>query len=116
MKINYSLLIAALVILIGAGIIAIALLSQLRELQIALGLAGASFICTGIVLWGQVADKQQEAEKLQKIMEKLEKIEKELEKEEQSKGTGVAIADVIGAGLKYYTEHMTKPKKEEEND
>jgi len=49
-------------------------------------------------------------------MAKLEQIQQELKKEDESKGKGVVIADVISSGLKYYAEHMTKPKKEEEND
>ena len=49
-------------------------------------------------------------------MEKLEKIEQELEKQKEAepKNRGVAVADFLGAGLKYYSEHMTK--KENQND
>ncbi len=49
-------------------------------------------------------------------MTKLDEIQQELKKEDQSKGTGVAIADVISSGLKYYSEYITKQKKEEDNE
>ena len=48
-------------------------------------------------------------------MEKLEEIEQEMGKLEQPKG-GVAIADILGAGLKYYAENLSQPKEEEKKD
>ena len=47
---------------------------------------------------------------------KLDGIQQELKKDDQPKGTGVAIADVITSGLKYYADHITKSKKEESNE
>jgi H+/gluconate symporter-like permease len=103
---------------LGIAILLISFFSPNWQLQAALFIASIGIICTGVILWGQVEDRKQEAAKLQQIMEKLEKIEQELEKAEQekSKGSGVAIADILGAGIKYYTEHMAQPKEEEEKD
>ena len=47
-------------------------------------------------------------------MAKLEELKQELEKKEASKGSGVVIADVLNAGIKYYAENLQK--KEEQND
>ena len=122
MKFNNTLFIAAIVILIGFGIIAAALLNQPRELLIAMILAGLAFVFSGYIQIAQAydnnkKDKQNEG-KHQQIMEKLEKMEQALEKaeEEKSKGSGVAIADILGAGIKYYTEHLSQPKEEEKQD
>jgi hypothetical protein len=116
MKMNYSVPIAILIMFLGLVIIVTAVISSMLELKIALALAGAAFISSGLIQLGQAQEKKQDDERYKKMMDQLEKIEKELEKMEHPKGTGVAIADVISSGLKYYTEHMTKPKKEEEND
>jgi len=120
MKNNYSVPIAIFIMVIGLVIAGIAFISDVLELQIALGLAGVGFVSTALVLFVQVQDKKSaarlEEEKHRQIMEKLEKIEKELERAEQPKQGGVAIADVISSGLKYYAQHLTKPKKEDEND
>jgi hypothetical protein len=56
-----------------------------------------------------------EEERFNKIIAKLDEIQQELKKEEQPKETGVAIADVITSGLKYYADQITKSKKEEDN-
>ena len=118
MKITYSYAIAVIIILIGFVIILIAF-GQPRELQVAIGLAGLAFIASGYIQIAQAHDNNkkdaQNEEKHRQIMEKLDKIEEKLEKIEPPQNTGVAIADVISSGLKYYAEHMTKPK-EEDND
>ncbi len=116
MKLNYSIPIAILIMFLGLVIVITAVITSMLELKIALALAGAAFIASGLIQLGQAKGKEQEDERFKKMMDKLEKIEKELEKVEQPKATGVAIADVISSGLKYYTEYMTKPKKTEEND
>jgi glutathionyl-hydroquinone reductase len=113
MKTNYSLPIGIFIMATGIAVFIISFYSQIFEAKMALLIAAVGLIGSGIAQLGQAQEKKQDDQRFEQLMEKLEKIEKELEKEEQPKGTGVAIADILGAGLKYYTEHMTKPKKEE---
>jgi hypothetical protein len=81
--------------------------------EIALAIAGAGFILSGFIQLAQVRQSEQNKKQFQQLMGELEKIEGELEKVKEPKGTGVAIADMFASGLKYYAEHMSKPKKEE---
>ena len=105
----------AVIVIIVAGVvlIATAFISSPVQIQIASGLVGLGFICLGIIQVKNARYAKQNEENHRQIMEKLEEIKQELEKKEQPRG-GVAIADILGAGLKYYTEHMSQPKGEEE--
>jgi len=116
MKMNYSIPIGIFIFVAGVAVFITSFFSQILEVKIALLIAAIGLIASGIAQLGQAQEKKQDEERHKLVMEKLEKIEKELEKEDQPKGTGIAIADVISSGLKYYTEHMAKPKKEDEND
>ena len=116
MKMNYSIPIGIFVIVTGVTVFITSFFSQIFELKIALLIAAAGLIGSGIAQLGQAQEKRQYYQRFDKIMDKLEKIEKELEKIEQPKNTGVAIADVLASGLKYYTKHMNKQEKEEKND
>jgi Ethanolamine utilization protein EutJ (predicted chaperonin) len=115
MKMNYNMLISIFIILTGVVVFIISFFSQTLELKIALSIASLGLIGSGIIQLGQIEKKKeenkQENERFNQIMDKLEKIEEKLE---QPKNAGVAIADVLASGLKYYTEHMNKPEKEEE--
>ena len=104
------------IILIIIGIVFVILMFFNPISDIALAIAGLGFILSGFIQLGQARNSEQNKKRFEQLMTKLNDIQQELEKEEQPKGTGVAIADVITSGLKYYTEHMTKPKKEDEND
>jgi len=86
------------------------------QLQIALGLIGLGFITLGLVQVKRGQDRKTNEDRVDIIMAKLDEIQQELKKKEQPKGTGVAIADAISSGLKYYSEYMTKKKKEEDNE
>ncbi len=108
--------IAIVITLIGLGLIISAFIDPPLQLQIALALVGLGFICLGLIQLKRARERKQDEERFEQIMAKLEQIQQELKKEDESKGKGVVIADVISSGLKYYAEHMTKPKKEEEND
>ena len=105
-----------IIMLVGVGLIITAFLDTSWQLQIALALAGLGFICLGLIQIKRLQDIKRNDEKYEQIMSKINEIKQELEKIEQPKGTGVAIADVISSGLKYYAEHMTNPKKEDKND
>jgi len=114
MNLLKPLTIAIVLIIIGVVFIVLMFFSQISE--IALAIAGLGFILSGFIQLGQARNSEQNKKRFEQLMDKLEQIRQELEKEDESKGKGVVIADVIGAGLKYYAEHMTKPKKEEESD
>jgi ABC-type transport system involved in cytochrome bd biosynthesis fused ATPase/permease subunit len=116
MKMSYSIPIGIFILGAGVAVFITSFFSQIFEVKIALLIAAVGLIASGIAQLGQSQEKKQDEEKHKQVMEKLEKIEKEIEKLEEPKGKGVAIADILGAGLKYYAEHMTKSKKEEEND
>jgi ABC-type transport system involved in cytochrome bd biosynthesis fused ATPase/permease subunit len=118
MKMNYSLPIAIVIMALGLTIIVIAFISPMLELKIALALAGAAFVSSGAIQLGQAQDKKRNDQKLEQLMRNLEEIKQAIqkEKEDESKGKGVVIADVIASGLKYYAENIAQPKKEEEDD
>ena len=106
--------IAAVMALSGLALIVMSFINPPSLLQIAGALVGLGFICLGVLQVKGAPDSRPDEERYQQIMSKLEKIEKELEKVEQPRGTGVVIADVLASGLKYYAEHMSPPKEEEE--
>ena len=116
MKMNYSIPIAIFIMFLGLVIIGTAVISPMLELKIALAIAGLAFILSGFIQLGQARNSEQNKKRFEQIMAKLEQICQELQKEDESKGKGVVIADVIASGLKYYADHMTKPKKEVKND
>jgi len=105
-----------MMILIGIGTIILSFINSPLQLQIALGLIGLGFISLGLVQIKRLQDEKGNKEGFVEIMAKLDEIQQELKKEEQPGVTGVAIADIITSGLKYYTEHITKQKKEQNNE
>ena len=102
--------------LIALGMVVMAFFNSPLQLQIAMWIIGLGFLSLGLVQIKRVQNVKAEEERFNKIIAKLDEIQQELKKEEQTKGTGVAIADVISSSLKYYSEYMTKEKKEEENE
>ncbi len=106
----------AVMIVIGLGIIILAFMNSPIQLQIVLGLIGLGFITLGLVQVKREQDRNKNEERFNIIVTKLDEIQQELKKEDQAKGTGVAIADVLTFGLKYYTDQITKSKKEESNE
>jgi len=107
---------SAVMIVMGLGIIILAFLNSPMQLQIALGLIGLGFITFGLVQVKRGHDRKKNEERFDMIVTKLDEIQQELKKEDKPKGTGVAIADVITSGLKYYADQITKSKKEESNE
>ena len=104
---------SAVMILIGFTTIILAVFNSPWQLQIALGLIGLGFIALGLVCVKRARNESVNEKRFDQIMVKLDEIQQELKKEDQPKRTGVAIADVITSGLKYYSEYTTKQKKEE---
>ena len=100
----------------GLGIIILAVFNSPLQLQIVLGLIGLGFIILGLVQVKRLQDEKRDKGRFDEIIAKLDEIQQELKKEEQPKGTGIAIADVISSGLKYYSEYITEQKKEEDNE
>ena len=106
----------AVMIVMGLGIIILAFMNSPMQLQIALGLIGMSFITLGLVQVKRGQDRNKNRERFDIIVAKLDEIQQELKKEDQPKGTGVVIADVITSGLKYYADQIIKSKREENNE
>ena len=111
-RVSYWLF-STVMILIGFTTIILAVFNSPWQLQIALGLIGLGFISLGLVQVKRGQDRKKNEERIDIIVTKLDEIQQELKKEDQPKGTGVAIADVITSGLKYYADQITKSKKEE---
>lgn len=109
-----SRLFSAIMILIGLATVILAVINSPWQLQSALGLIGLGFITAGLVYVKRGQQEKLNEQRFDRIMAKLDEIQQELKKKEQPKGTGIAIADVISSGLKYYAEHMTKQEKEEQ--
>ncbi len=107
---------STVMMVIGHGIIILAFMNSPIQLQIVLGLIGLGFITLGLVQVKRGQDRKKNEERFKIIVTKLDEIQQELKKDEQPKGTGVAIADVITSSLKYYADQITKSKKEENNE
>jgi len=101
--------------LIGLSIVVIAFIDSLVQLQIILGLIALGFIVLGLVLLKFQQGSRQLEDKVNTLMTNLDEIHQEVKQGEQSKGKGVIIADVLSSGLKYYSEHIAKQKKEEDS-
>ena len=110
------LVFGTVIIVSGFGMIALAFINSPLQLQIALGLIGLGFVSLGLVQLKRARNESINEKRFDQIMVKLDEIQQELKKEDQPKRTGVAIADVITSGLKYYSEYMTKQKKEEKHE
>lgn len=96
---------------IGLCLIVLAFFVSNAALQVVTGLVGLGFIGMGLACWKHACDRKADAERFDRILSRLDAIQQELEKkEEQPRGSGVAIADVISSSLKYYAEHMKKDK------
>ncbi len=102
--------------LIGLGMVVMAFINSPLQLQIAMWIIGLGFFSLGLVQIKRAQSVKAEEERFNKIIAKLDEIQQELKKEEQPKGTGVAIADVITSGLKYYADQITKSKEEKNNE
>jgi low affinity Fe/Cu permease len=106
-------ILGAILVVIGICAIILAFFNSPVQLQIAVGLAGLAFICLGLLQFKKVHERMEINENFEKLYTKLDEIKQEIEKEEKPAGTGVAIADIISSGLKYYSEHMNKDRDEE---
>ena len=99
--------------LIGLGMVVMAFINSPLQLQIAMWIIGLGFFSLGLVQIKRAQSVKAEEERFNQIIARLDEIQEEIKKEERPKGTGVAIADVITSGLKYYAKQMTKENKEE---
>ena len=114
-NVSYWLYSAAMIV-IGLGIVILAFMNSPIQLQITLGLLGLGFITLGLVQVKQGQDKKINETRFDIIVTKLDDIQQELKQNEQNKGTGVVIADVLSSGLKYYSDSLTKQKQEEDSE
>ncbi len=114
MNLPKPMTLAIILIIIGIGFVVLMFFNPISD--IALAIAGLGFILSGFIQLGQARNSEQNEKRFEQLMTELDKIRQELENVEQPKGTGVAIADVLSSGLKYYAEHMNKPGKENLND
>lgn len=115
--INASYWVSGTVLIVsGFGMTALAFINSPLQLQIALGLIGLGFISLGLVQLKRARNESINEKRFDQIMVKLDEIQQELQKEKQPERGGTAIADVITSGLKYYSEYMTRQKKEEKHE
>lgn len=106
-------IIGILVIIAGIGLIALAFIDPAMLVQIAIGLIGVIGILLGLLILRRINDTDLVEKRYDRIMEKLEEIQSGLQKEDQKGKTGIAIADVITSGLKYYSEQISRKDKDE---
>ena len=104
---------SSVMILVGLGVIILAFINSPLQLQIALGLIGLGLISLGLVQVKRAQYENINEKRFDQVIAKLDEIQQELKKEDRPKGTGIAIADVISSGLKFYADQITKPKEEE---
>jgi len=103
-------------IVIGFGIIILASINSPLQLQIAIGFTGLGFITLGLVQVKREQDRKVNEERFDIIVTKIDEMQQELKKTDQSKGTGVVVADILSTSLQYYTDYLTKRKKEEDSE
>ncbi len=99
------------VILILIGIVFFVLMFFHPISETALAVAGAGFLAAGFIQLAAYYITEQSRKNSEQLIAKLDEIKEELKKEEPKKG-GVAIADVIASGMKYYSEYMKKDTEE----
>jgi hypothetical protein len=102
-----------LIILAGIGIFITAFLAADIRLQVALGSGGIGLISLGLVIIKLIRDTRAVQEKLDTIIAGLEELRQEIQKKEKPEKSGIAIADIISSGLKFYSEYKDREKKEE---
>ena len=107
---------SAVMIVIGFGIIILASINSPLQLQIALGFVGLGFVTLGLVQVKRERDRKVNEERFDITVTKLDEIQQELKKADQSKGTGVVVADILSSSLQYYTDYLIKRKKEEDSE
>lgn len=107
-------ILSSVLIIIGVGAFVLAFFTPPVMIQIAVGLAGLGFISLGLAYLKVVRDNREFADKLERIISRLDEIKQELDSIEKPKGAGIAIADVISSGLKYYAEHLNKDNVKED--
>jgi len=110
------LVFGTVIIVSGFLMIILAFTNSPLQLQIALGLIGLGFISLGFAQLKRAQNESINEKRFDQVMVKLDEIQQELQKEKQPERGGTAIADVITSGLKYYSEYMTKQKKEEKHE
>jgi len=106
-------ILGTVMIVIGFGIIILALINPPLQLQIALGLIGLGFISLGLVQAKRSQDDNKDEERFNQVIVKLDEIQQELHKDKHAERVSTSIADIISSGLKYYADQKTKPPEEE---
>ena len=107
----YPILCAALLV-IGAGLIALAFFVSPVPVQAAAGLGGLGFIALALLQVKRERDGRRDGEKLDRVLADLEEIREKLKEEPEKPKT--VIADILTSGLKYYTDYRHRQKEEEE--
>ena len=107
-----NLLLSIIAILSGIAVVSLAFFNEPLQLQIALGLIGLGVIAIGLA---QIK-RSQDSKKIDRILLELNEIQQELRKPKEPETGRTAIADVITAGLKYYTDHVTRNTRQENEE
>ena len=104
-------ILAAVLLVIGAGLIALAFLTSPVEVQTAAGLGGLGFLALALLQVKHIRDRKRDEERLERILAALGEIQEKLSEEPEKPRT--AIADVLASGLKLYADRLGKRDKEE---
>ena len=116
---NRTMFLAASMVLLLAGIaiIILAFLNSPLELQIVFGFIGLGFIVLSLVPVGLARREQNKDDKFRQLMTKLDEIKEELhQQEEKQEKSGVAIADIINSGMKFYADYLNKDTDKSQED
>lgn len=106
--------IGAVLIIAGLGIIVAVILDTGIAVRVMLGLIGLGFIALGFVPPLLARRRQADEERHRETMAKLDEIKEAIEAAKEEKKGGVAVADIISTGMKWYADYMGKDKKEGE--
>ena len=109
-------LIGAVLVIAGLGIIVLAFFNTPLELQLVLGLVGLCFIVLGFVPPVLARRRDRTEERHQELLAKLDELKEAVEAAKEEKRGGVAVADIINTGMKWYADYADRKKEEEEED
>jgi hypothetical protein len=108
--------------LAGTALIVLAFFAVNRETQLLLGFMGFALLAGGVLVFAVVPlawtrRLRAEDERYERVMAKLDEIQETLKTlEEKPPHSGVAVADLFGAGMKWYQDYRQGTEKDTDKD
>jgi hypothetical protein len=109
------LLAAIILALAGTGGIVSSGFVDPVAMRVGLELGGVGLLGLGLLAFRLGQAEARAEERHRELLAKLDELKEELKnQEEKPRNSGVAIADIFGTGLKWYSDYVTRNKEEQE--